>query len=136
MTVRDPAQTAAHPLQRLGADEIRLAKSLLVEHGLVGERTRFAYLGLEEPPKDEVLAWRDGDPVDRRVRAILLDTRTGAAADVVASLTRGAVDSSVELPAEWAQFAKQPTDPWQVDPAEVSEHRDEWLRDWSDITSR
>jgi thiamine transport system substrate-binding protein len=46
------------------------------------------------------------------------------------------VDSSVELPAEWAEFAKQPTDPWQVDPADVAANRDDWLREWSDITSR
>jgi hypothetical protein len=44
-----------------------------------------------------VLVFTLGEPVDRRVRAILLDTRTGAAADVVAPLTRGAIDSSVEL---------------------------------------
>jgi primary-amine oxidase len=87
----------SHPLRRLGADEIRLAKALLTEHGLVGEHTRFAYLGLEEPPKGEVLAWREGDPVDRRVRAILLDVATGGAVDVVASLTRGAVDASAEI---------------------------------------
>ncbi|WP_460828645.1 thiamine ABC transporter substrate-binding protein [Nocardioides hungaricus] len=46
------------------------------------------------------------------------------------------VDSSVELPAEWARFARQPADPWEVDPAAISENRDEWLRTWSDITSR
>jgi thiamine transport system substrate-binding protein len=46
------------------------------------------------------------------------------------------VDSSVELPAEWARFAKQPTDPWQVDPAEIAANRDDWLREWSDVTSR
>ena len=46
------------------------------------------------------------------------------------------VDSSVELPAEWAQFAQQPTDPLEVDPAAIDEHRDAWLRDWSDLTSR
>ncbi len=46
------------------------------------------------------------------------------------------VDSAVELPKEWARFAKQPSDPYQVDPAAIGEHRDEWLRDWSDITSR
>jgi primary-amine oxidase len=55
-----PAPGASHPLQRLGADEIRLAKTLLAEHGLVGAHTRFAYLGLEEPPKGEVLAYRAG----------------------------------------------------------------------------
>jgi thiamine transport system substrate-binding protein len=46
------------------------------------------------------------------------------------------VDSSVQLPAEWAEFAKQPTDPWQVDPADIAANRDDWLREWSDITSR
>jgi len=46
------------------------------------------------------------------------------------------VDSSVELPAEWAKFAKQPTEPFAVDPADIAEHRDEWLRTWSDVTSR
>ena len=46
------------------------------------------------------------------------------------------VDASVELPAEWASFAKQPSDPWQVDPADIASHRDEWLREWSDLTSR
>ena len=105
MTLRAPAQGdrgrrasgPSHPLQRLGADEIRLARTVLAEHRLVSEHTRFAYLGLEEPPKSEVLAFRPGEPVDRRVRAILLDTATGGATDVVASLARGAVDSSVVL---------------------------------------
>lgn len=46
------------------------------------------------------------------------------------------VDSTVELPQEWATYAKQPTDPLRVDPADIAEHRDEWLREWSDVTSR
>jgi thiamine transport system substrate-binding protein len=46
------------------------------------------------------------------------------------------VDSSVELPKEWAQFAKQPTDPLEVAPAEIAANRDDWLREWSDVTSR
>jgi Cu2+-containing amine oxidase len=73
MTLRAPAQGEhgrrapgpSHPLQRLGADEVRLARTVLAEHGLVGEHTRFAYLGLEEPPKSEVLAFRPGEPVER-----------------------------------------------------------------------
>ena len=35
-----------------------------------------------------------------------------------------------------AGFAQQPTDPYEVDPAQIIEHRDEWLREWSDVTSR
>ncbi len=46
------------------------------------------------------------------------------------------VDSSVGLPKEWAKFAQQPTDPYSVDPAAITEHRDEWLRTWSDVISR
>jgi primary-amine oxidase len=105
MTVRSPGQVddergaggPAHPLRRLGAEEIRRARDTLVGQGLVGEHTRFAYLELEQPPKDEVLAFRPGDPVERRARAILLDTATGDARDVVVSITRGAVESSVAL---------------------------------------
>jgi primary-amine oxidase len=86
-----------HPLQRLSADEIRSARAVLHKNGLVGESTRFAYLGLAEPAKDEVLAFRPGDPVDRQVRAILLDAATGEAADVVASLTSASVLSHRSL---------------------------------------
>ena len=46
------------------------------------------------------------------------------------------VVEGVELPAEWARFAKRPTDPYSVDPAEVTENRETWLREWSDVTSR
>ncbi len=105
MTVRAATQAGGgptapepvHPLQRLSADEIRLATTVLAEQGLVSEHTRFTYLGLEEPPKSEVLDFRPGDLVDRRVRAILLDVTSGVATNVVASLSRRAVDSQVVI---------------------------------------
>ncbi|GAA2148518.1 thiamine ABC transporter substrate-binding protein [Nocardioides koreensis] len=46
------------------------------------------------------------------------------------------VVDGVKLPSDWARYAVQPTDSYAVDPADVAAHRDEWLRDWSDITSR
>ena len=46
------------------------------------------------------------------------------------------VVDGVELPAEWAKFATQPTEPYTVDPAEVTANRETWLREWSDVTSR
>ena len=45
-------------------------------------------------------------------------------------------DASVDLPAQWARFARQPAHPYELDPSAISEHRDTWLREWSDITSR
>ena len=90
----EPEDGPAHPLQMLTAGEIRAARRLLAEHSLLGDPVRFAYLGLDEPTRAEVLGHRPGDPVDRRIRAMLLDTATGGCALVVASLTRWAIDSA------------------------------------------
>jgi thiamine transport system substrate-binding protein len=46
------------------------------------------------------------------------------------------VDASVGLPDDWAKFAEQPDQPLAVDPAQIAAHRDEWLQQWSDLTSR
>ena len=45
------------------------------------------------------------------------------------------VDAEAELPPEWAEFAEQPTDPIEVSTEEISDHRREWLTEWTDITS-
>jgi thiamine transport system substrate-binding protein len=46
------------------------------------------------------------------------------------------VDEAAPLPSEWARFAEKPTHPWSLDPAEITAHRDAWLQQWSDVTSR
>ena len=46
------------------------------------------------------------------------------------------VDPAVELPPDWAEFAVQPETPYAVDPAEIAANRDDWLTEWSDLTSR
>jgi thiamine transport system substrate-binding protein len=46
------------------------------------------------------------------------------------------VDDQVPLPADWAKFAEQPTEPYEVSPAEIAEHRKDWQKEWRDITSR
>jgi thiamine transport system substrate-binding protein len=40
------------------------------------------------------------------------------------------------LPKAWARFAVQPRHPYVVSPAQISAHREAWLREWSDIVSR
>ena len=76
-----------HPLSRLSAEEIRTARVIMTEAGLVGLATRFPIFALDEPPKDSVLCFSTGDPVVRRVRAVVLDTATGQAQRVRVSLT-------------------------------------------------
>ena len=98
---REPASTAvrraSHPLDRLTADEIHEAREVLRAAGLIAETTRFAYLGLEEPSKEEVLAFRPGDPIHRRARAIMLDVGSGDTRDAVVSLTEHEVESTVDV---------------------------------------
>ena len=94
------SQPPAHPLDPATAAEYLAGREIMAAAGLLpeGDRApvRFAYYGLEEPPKDDVLAGRAaaGWAGDRRLRAFLVDTGTGESTDVVVSLTEGQVVSA------------------------------------------
>lgn len=81
-----------HPLALLTADEIDTARTVLDNAGLVGADVRFAYLGLEEPPKRELYGPVSPADIDRRVRVFLLNVRTGASVDALVNLTRNSVE--------------------------------------------
>ena len=40
------------------------------------------------------------------------------------------------VPEDWAQFAPQPTDPYEVSPEEIAANREQWLTEWTDVISR
>jgi len=88
-----------HPLDPAAAGEYLAGREIMAAAGLLADPVRFAYYGLEEPAKGEVLG---GKPVDRRLRAFLLNLKTGESTDVVVSLTQGSVISArtVEVAAE------------------------------------
>jgi thiamine transport system substrate-binding protein len=46
------------------------------------------------------------------------------------------VDRRVSLPPDWARFARTASKPFSLPPAEIASHRDTWLRQWGEITSR
>jgi thiamine transport system substrate-binding protein len=46
------------------------------------------------------------------------------------------VNADAELPPAWARWAPAADDPWEVDPEDIAEHRDEWLRAWGDLVTR
>jgi thiamine transport system substrate-binding protein len=52
-------------------------------------------------------------------------------ADVPGQMYMYPVDDAVELPAEWQRFAPLAEDPFTVDPADVAEHREEWIERWT-----
>jgi primary-amine oxidase len=76
-----------HPLAPLSADEMRAVRGVVDAHGLLGESVRFVYVALDEPHKQTVLAFRAGDPIERRARVLLLDRATGVGTDLVVSIT-------------------------------------------------
>jgi primary-amine oxidase len=86
-----------HPLDPMTETEIRAVKEILEREGLLGESVRFAFLGLAEPDKADVLAFADGDAVNRRFRALLLDLADSRSRDAVVSVTKSTVDSVVTL---------------------------------------
>lgn len=88
-----PGPVPAHPLDPVSAEEFLAGRQILAGAGVLTETTRFAYYGLAEPPKDEVLAAADGGVPDRRLRAFLIDVVSGESADVVVSLTHRRVVS-------------------------------------------
>ncbi|MFI7633071.1 primary-amine oxidase [Nonomuraea sp. NPDC049400] len=82
-----------HPLDPLAPREIDEVRRILMEEGLLTDTVRVAYLGLEEPPKGEVLAYEPATSIARRARAFLLDLATEAAEDVIVSISAGTVEA-------------------------------------------
>jgi primary-amine oxidase len=83
-----------HPLDPASAEEYLAGRDIMAAAGLLASPVRFAYYGLEEPPKEEILGRTAGD---RRLRAFLVNTDTGESVDVVVSLTRRQVVSARTL---------------------------------------
>ncbi|WP_186628769.1 primary-amine oxidase [Rhodococcus sp. BP22] len=81
------SSTVTHPLSTLTADEIDIARAVLVDAGAVGTSTRFVYMALDEPDKAIVHAFTAGSVIERRVRVLLLDRATGIGTDYIVSIT-------------------------------------------------
>ena len=86
-----------HPLAMTTVEEVERVRAALADAGFLGDTVRFAFFLPEEPPKAEVLAFSEGDVVDRRFRVALLDLASGRSWDTVVSATHGEVVSSREL---------------------------------------
>ncbi len=98
MTATVPtATTVAHPLEMPTEAELHTVREVLVEAGLLTDSVRYCFADLEEPEKAAVLAHRDGDVVERRFRAVLLDLESGRSWDTVVSASSREVVSSREL---------------------------------------
>ena len=86
----------AHPLDPATAAEYLAGREVMAAAGLLADPTRFAYYGLEEPLKDDVLALA-GPTTERRLRAFLINLDTGESTDVVVSVSEQRVVSARTL---------------------------------------
>ncbi|WP_185994486.1 thiamine ABC transporter substrate-binding protein [Nocardioides campestrisoli] len=79
----------------------------------------------------------DGAPNPEGARA-LVEFLTGP--EVQAALPESMfvfpVDPTVELPDAWAEYAVQPEQPFEVDSEEIAANREQWLQQWTEITTR
>ena len=72
-TMTSLSSHTAHPLAMTTTDDVLAVRRILSEAGLLGDASRIAYLGLEEPTPTEL---RSGT-VDRRFRVMIQDVSTG-----------------------------------------------------------
>src|SRR5437762_2772483 len=98
----DPAPEAAppakapdktkHPLDPLSADEIRLATKILKDQKAADRRALYSSIALQEPKKADVLAYKPGDPFERRARAIFYEPATNETIEAVVDLSHQTVE--------------------------------------------
>jgi len=101
-----PADVPPHPLGSLTTAEFETIRDIVTSSAGFTATTRFAYVGLQEPHKREVLAWQaGGGPLpDRRARVMLLDMATGYSTDNVVSLTAREILSTAVLDGSTGQL--------------------------------
>jgi primary-amine oxidase len=78
-----------HPLDPLGAEEIRAAVAAVRATGRITESALFSLVTLDEPTREVLASHHAGHPVERRVRALVVPGPDSSVIEVVLSLPGG-----------------------------------------------
>lgn len=84
----------AHPLDGLSGPEYQRINEILRSGDLAGDDTLYPLVELIEPPKADVLAWREGDTLDRRAMVHMSNADGTGFIESVVNLTTGEVEKS------------------------------------------
>jgi primary-amine oxidase len=76
-----------HPLALLQPDEVATTRRVLVDAGELPEGAAVAHVVLVEPDKAALAAWSPGDPIERRVRALVVPGPALAMVELTVSVT-------------------------------------------------
>jgi primary-amine oxidase len=89
------AQERTHPLGGLTSDEYATINQILREAGVADDDTLFPLIEMKEPPKSDVLAWKNGDgPLPDRMATVYMTDGAGGFREVVVNVTGLTVDSN------------------------------------------
>lgn len=89
------AQAPVHPLDGISAKEHWATYDILQASGKLDSTFRMLYVGLKEPPKADVQAWRPGQPLHRQAQVHLTQGKFGY--DAVVDLTERKVVSFTQI---------------------------------------
>jgi primary-amine oxidase len=98
-----PLQTApatpSHPLDPLTAEEFTILKEILQKQANFGEKTFFPWVQLQEPPKEEVLAFdpRSGQKFRREAETVAISPEKKTAFEVLVNLNTKQIESIKDL---------------------------------------
>ncbi len=85
------AMTVSHPLEMLTGDEIIRTTEILRASGRVADTALFAHMVLHEPEKEALAGWQPNDPIDRRVRVVVVPGPTMDLHEAIVSVTKGEI---------------------------------------------
>jgi primary-amine oxidase len=97
-TTPDVVAPAAHPLEPLTEEEMVKAVSIVRASDKLGAQAKFVKVELHEPPKEVVLNFKEGDPVEREAFMVILDNADGATYEGVVSLNQGQIKEFRHIP--------------------------------------
>ena len=99
-----PEGSTRHPLDPLGANEVRAAVDALRRERGVDASHRFASIALREPAKAVLAAWREGLDLPRLAEAVVWSRRDGATHVATVDLDAGSVVSFEPRPGVQPNF--------------------------------
>jgi primary-amine oxidase len=84
--------TVLHPLEMLTGEEVTRAADAVRASGKVGDDALFAAVVLHEPDKAALATWQPGDPVERRVRAMVVPGPENRVIEAIVNVGTGAIE--------------------------------------------
>ena len=92
------SNNSAHPLDPLTKEEMAEAVAILKAGGKASQTSRFPLIALNEPPKEEVLAFKPGDAMRREAFAVVYERASNKTFEAIVDLKGKGILSWKEIP--------------------------------------